>query len=115
MKPHYEIVCEILEKIKSIILEERAATHGDFAQNHEAIAELWNAYLRACHGNRSPHLLPEDVAHLMLLMKLARTFNGRYNFDDYLDAAAYAIIAAALAENEARIIAAKENNLPEHD
>lgn len=77
-----------------VTLGEREATHGDVAETHERIAELWGAYLGL-------PISPEDVAWMMLLLKAARAGNGQFNPDNYVDAAAYAGIAGHLAQREA--------------
>jgi hypothetical protein len=69
-------------------------------------AELWNAYIntkQACieataDGSYSVRLRAEDVAWLMTLVKMARSFQSGYHPDNYTDAAAYSAIAGECLE-----------------
>lgn len=80
---------EMLEKAAGLVGGDRAATHGDKVQNHQNIARLWTAYLQ---NQGSSVLSAEDVACMMVLLKIARTQLGDFNPDDYVDAAGYAAI-----------------------
>lgn len=67
----------------------RAEQHGDKAYNHQNIAALWSAYLGIV-------ITSDQVALMMVLLKVARTKTGRLNRDDYLDMAGYAGVAAEI-------------------
>ena len=73
------------------LLHERARTHGPAKDVFDRAARLWSVYLGRT-------IEPEEVAHLLLLLKLARSREGAHNHDDFLDAAGYAVLAADLAE-----------------
>ena len=88
---------EILEKTKKLVSESRHDKHGDKVINHENISRLWTSYLQN-KFKLNLVLLPEDVACLMTLLKLARTQAGKFNLDDYIDAAGYAAIAGEIAQ-----------------
>lgn len=82
--------------MKILILEEaiktvrkREDTHGECAQNHLEIANLWSAYL----GKK---LHPRDVALMMVLVKIARTKANSRKTDHYVDMAGYAAIAGQI-------------------
>jgi len=87
---------EILEKTKKLVSESRHDKHGDKVINHENIARLWTSYLQN-KFKIALVILPEDVACLMTLLKLARTQAGKFNLDDYIDACGYAAIAGEIA------------------
>ena len=87
---------DILEKTKKLVSESRHDKHGDKIINHENIGRLWNAYL-ANKFKLNLNLLPEDVANLMCLLKIARTQAGSFNLDDHVDAAGYAGISGEIA------------------
>ena len=87
---------EILEKTKKLVSESRHDKHGDKIINHENIGRLWNAYL-ANKFKLNLNLLPEDVANMMCLLKIARTQAGSFNLDDHIDAAGYAGISGEIA------------------
>jgi len=70
--------------------------------NHENIARLWTSYLQ----NKTKInivVLPEDVANLMILLKVARTQAGEHNLDDYVDTCGYASIAGEIAEKRTEL------------
>ena len=88
---------EILEQAKKLVSGDRHNKHGDKIVNHENIARLWSGYLQ----NKTQlkiNLLPEDVANLMILLKVARSQAGQHNIDDYVDTCGYASIAGEIAE-----------------
>ena len=86
----------------------RAKQHGDKKQNHQNIADLWNAYFSrnsaAPDGAtewRSPIIFSaHDVAIMMCLLKIARLKSGTHNPDNYVDLAGYAGIAAEIADGQ---------------
>ena len=87
---------EILEKTKKLVSESRHDKHGDKVINHENIARLWTGYL-VNKFKLNFVILPEDVANLMCLLKIARTQAGSFNLDDHIDAAGYAGISGEIA------------------
>lgn len=87
---------ETLETAASLVGGDRARTHGDKTDNHRRIALLWQGYLDA-RRNPSAPLTPLDAAHMMALLKIARTQTGSDNPDDYIDLAGYAGVAAEIA------------------
>ena len=88
---------DILEKTKKLVSKEREEKHGDKIINHENIARLWTSYLQN-KFKLNFIILPEDVANLMTLLKIARTQAGNFNLDDYVDACGYSAIAGEIAE-----------------
>jgi hypothetical protein len=48
-------------------------------------------------------MLPEDVANLMSLLKIARTQAGNFNLDDYVDACGYLAISGEIANKRETI------------
>lgn len=88
---------DILKKAEKLVSKDRAETHGDKILNHENIARLWGAYLQN-KFKLNLNLLPEDVANLMSLLKLARSQAGKHNLDDYVDICGYAAISGEIAE-----------------
>ena len=88
---------DVLDKAKNLLSEAREKTHGDKVSNHENIARLWSSYFQNKY-KIAILVLPEDVANLMTLLKIARTQAGKFNLDDYIDAAGYAAIAGEIAQ-----------------
>jgi len=82
---------------------DRNASYGPPYDNLTACAEMWRAYLAAKHGNAAPlYFSAEDVAHMMTLVKMTRTFYGSYHADNYLDGAVYQAIAGECRLEEER-------------
>ena len=88
---------KLLEQAQKLVSSDRNDTHGDKVINHENIARLWTGYLQN-KTKLAIVMLPEDVANLMALLKIARTQAGHHNIDDYVDACGYSAIAGEIAE-----------------
>jgi hypothetical protein len=79
----------ILQEAERIINGERQDQYGSPERNLDRIACLWNAYLRGPYGEASiPELGPDDVAWMMVLLKMARQMNAPKR-DNLVDAAGY--------------------------
>jgi len=87
---------DILKKTEKLVSKEREDKHGNKIINHENIARLWTSYLQN-KFKLALFLLPEDVANLMTLLKIARTQAGKHNIDDYIDACGYSAISGEIA------------------
>ncbi|AIT13531.1 hypothetical protein SEA_SEMPERFI_58 [Mycobacterium phage SemperFi] len=74
----------ILTTAEEIINGQRALDYGDARENHERIAGLWNSY------KRGTEFTPEDVAVMMILLKIARFMENGYHNDTVVDIAGYA-------------------------
>lgn len=79
-----------LDEIKRI-LTEREAQHGDPKENLGRIASYWSSYLGI-------NLTAEDVALMMLLMKMGRLNTGKVKTDSVRDLVGYAAIATGLSK-----------------
>lgn len=91
---------EVLTKALELTGGDRAKTHGDKRQNHQNIADLWNAYLKdGPLGKR--RLSAQDVAVMMCLLKIARMKSGTFNLDNFIDLAGYAGVAAECSDDGA--------------
>lgn len=101
---------KILEQTTKLVSTDREAKHGDKIQNHSNIGRLWSSYLQN-KTQLTITILPEDVANMMALLKIARTQAGQHNIDDYVDACGYSAIAGEIAEKRTEISATLgENN-----
>lgn len=89
---------EILEAAKKIVCTDREAAYGKPEDNFGLIAEFWGAYMRAAAGSIEDWdmLSAEDVAAMMILLKLARiaTGKGKGKADNWIDIAGYAACGA---------------------
>ena len=86
---------DILEKTKKLVSKDRAEKHGDKVENHENIARLWTGVLQN-KTKLNIVILPEDVANMMTLLKIARSQGGSFNSDDFVDACGYSAIAGEI-------------------
>lgn len=72
----------------------RQNDYGHPRANFERTARLWNGYLFALRGGDAPLLKPEDVAHMMVLLKMARLMQTPAHRDSWVDIAGYAAAGA---------------------
>jgi len=87
---------EILQKAKDLITGDRNETHGDAFQNHAEIAEFWNIFLDK-KLQPMASITAEDVALMMVLMKISRNNQGKKNnLDNFVDMCGYAAIAGEI-------------------
>lgn len=91
---------EILDAAKAIVTGERERQYGKPEDNFRMIGNLWEIYLKArcldsCGGL---DILPEDVAMMMSLLKIARIASGNYKADSFVDLAGYAACAGECAK-----------------
>ena len=101
---------KILEQTKKLVSTDREDKHGDKVENHENIARLWTGYLQN-KTKLTINVLPEDVANLMALLKIARTQEGEHNLDDYIDACGYLAISGEIKDKRTELSATLgENN-----
>jgi hypothetical protein len=85
VSPPYEQ--NILLEASSIVYGPREAAYSHPRDNFERTATLWNAYFQS----RGVHvaLFPEDVAMLMVLLKMARLAHTPDHRDSVVDMAGY--------------------------
>ena len=87
---------EILKKARDLITGDRNETHGDAFQNHAEIAEFWNIFLDK-KLQPMASITAEDVALMMVLMKISRNTQGKKNnLDNFIDMCGYAAIAGEI-------------------
>lgn len=78
----------ILERAAAIVDGDREQTYGDPGKNLRTIADLWDSWLLA-RGYSGPGLTTDDVAALMVLLKIARLANDPTHLDSATDACGY--------------------------
>ena len=87
---------EILKKARDLVTGDRNETHGDAFQNHAEIAEFWNIYLDK-KLQPMASITAEDVALMMVLLKISRNTQGKKNnLDNFIDMCGYAAIAGEI-------------------
>jgi len=89
-----EVETEVLREAAEVVYE-RPDTHGRPEDSFRKIAGLWNAYM----GFDEPYFDAEDVANMMILLKVARNSEGHYHKDNYVDIAGYSECGAKLNDS----------------
>lgn len=92
----------VLEEAKRCICQDRQNQYGAPEDSFLTIAAFWEVYLQAKTG-KVINLTRDDVAIMMVLLKVARTNGHKHHVDNYVDMAGYAALAAELAQNELEI------------
>jgi hypothetical protein len=91
---------ECLDAAKELVNGERATDYGSAYENHNRIASLWSRYLSS-KTRVQVQLTPMDVAHMMILLKVARLMHSGTD-DSYVDICGYAALAAEMDKEYAR-------------
>ena len=95
----------MLNTAKALTCGDRNKSYGPPHDNLSDCAALWEAYLntnlrcfRRDDDGWKVQLTSEDVAWMMVLTKMARSFQSGFHFDNYVDASAYSAIAGECRE-----------------
>lgn len=86
---------EVLDLAKQIVCVDRDAQYGSPEDSFATIGLMWEAYLKGKYGV-SIVLLPQDVAFMMILLKVARGATGKPKDDNWIDIAGYAACGGGL-------------------
>ena len=90
---------EILEEASRLVAKDRNLLHGDAFSNHAEIAEYWNIFLDK-KLQPMASITADDVALMMILLKISRNNQGRkINMDNFVDMAGYAAIAGEIIDS----------------
>jgi hypothetical protein len=83
---------EILAAAERCVCGDRETDYGGPERNFARIAEFWTTYLRdkAVPPGVDLCILPEDVAAMLALLKIARIASGHAKADNWIDLAGYA-------------------------
>lgn len=105
--PSKEALGDSLLETHKIITGERLNSYGKPEDCFQLIAEYWNVYLKQIQADLlkdcghdledytlTSMLKAKDVAHLMILFKMARIAGPETKRDNYIDIQGYAAIAA---------------------
>ena len=90
------MTASVLEEAIAVTSGPRRRDYDRAEPNHERIARLFNAYIQCRKTDAGAPLTALDVAHLMILLKLARAVYTPTR-DSYVDIAGYARCAAEIA------------------
>ena len=91
MSDIYRQATTILEEAENVVNGARAREYGSVRANFEMIANLWSDYLET-------EVFSHDVAHMMMLLKIARGKKG-YHRDCLVDLAGYSRCAEMLHDS----------------
>lgn len=82
----------ILQTAQKCVCGSREEDYGSPEDNFKTIASLWEVYLKTkcIGGNSDVSISPEDVATMMILVKIARISSGHAKSDNWIDIAGYA-------------------------
>ena len=86
----------VLDEAKGLVYGDREEEYSHPAVDFERIARFWRAYFQA-QGQGAVNIGAEDVAKLMILLKISRLTNS-YHHDSVVDIAGYALCLARLEE-----------------
>lgn len=81
---------EILEAAEKCVCGDRDQDYGTPENSFRVIGLLWEDYLKGKYGAGEVFILPQDVAAMMVLFKIARVATGHNKSDNWIDAAGYA-------------------------
>ncbi len=84
---------KILEEAKRIVSQDRQHTYDHPQRNFARIAEMWSAYAGGT-------FTPDDVAAMLILMKVARLSSSPWLRDSWVDIAGYAALGGEVRPSE---------------
>lgn len=89
----------ILDAAEACVCGQREQEYGSPEDNFRTIAELWRQYIQArCVGpGVLVDLVPDDVAAMMVLLKVGRIAGGSFSQDNWVDIAGYAACGGEIA------------------
>lgn len=82
---------EALEEIEGFVCKDRMNAHGDAENNFTDIALFWTVY-------KGVQFTAQDVAAMMVLMKLSRIKSNPTHIDSWLDAGGYSVCGAGIVK-----------------
>lgn len=98
---------KVLEQAKTILEGKRNEAFGGLYNNFNKIAAFWSQYL---FGD-ADSIGPEDVAIMMILLKVARLGASEYqSMDSWVDIAGYAACGAEIASRSYKMPTKREDS-----
>jgi len=101
------------EALKAV--ENRQSSYGNPIDNHKRIAGLWNEYLNnikrdQAEGFSTIQIKPEEVAIMMILVKIARLCETPGHRDSIIDIAGYAEVLGLIVSDKEEVRFLQCNN-----
>lgn len=87
---------EVLEAARECVCQNRQDQYGNPESSFRRTAKMWSAY-------KGVTFSPEDVAAMMLLLKVSRIAECPAHMDNWIDAAGYAANGGEVASGHDRI------------
>jgi hypothetical protein len=87
------IAKQFCETAGDMVSNDRASAHGDANRCFDIVARLWSQYLLT-------NIAGNQVPIMMVLLKIARSMNGNFNKDDYIDMCGYSALAGEMATKQ---------------
>lgn len=84
---------EFIYEARDVITTDRHNQYGEAENTFAIIADMWTAYLKT-------NIKPEDVAAMMILMKVARMTHS-FKADNWVDVIGYAALGGEIASRRA--------------
>lgn len=100
MSDNREVAHRIVVDAAKTIIKDRPGVHGSAENSFQMIGDLWTSYLNHTMAVRSTavKIMPQDVAQMMVMLKIARAVYGDpFNEDNYVDAVGYSALAGMLS------------------
>ncbi len=95
----------VLHAAEVCVCGQREEDYGTPEDSFRVIGELWETYIKEkCVGDPEAEvcIVPEDVAALLALLKIARIATGHGKSDNWVDLAGYAACGGELQSRPAR-------------
>ena len=87
-KSAYGTISDLFNEVLETVMGPRQDTYGTPHNSFQQIAELWEAYLKR---RTDGPIEPQDVANMMILMKVSRSATGKHH-DSIVDIIGYAAL-----------------------
>lgn len=94
---------ELLHAAEVCVCGQREEDYGTPEDSFRVIGELWETYIKEkCVGDPAAEvcIVPEDVAALLALLKIARIATGHGKSDNWVDLAGYAACGKRVCSSE---------------
>lgn len=88
---------DITAAAHTLISGDRKAAYGDVVDGLTRVADIWNGILDAAGKSPAEPLNAQDVAQLMVGLKIARSYTGPFRADNFIDAAGWSAVAGEAA------------------
>ena len=93
---------ETLDTAAKCVCGDREQDYGSPENNFRTIAEFWGTYIKVkcVSPDADVAILPEDVAAMLALLKIARISSGHAKEDNWVDLAGYAACGCEIQTEE---------------